>query len=113
MKKIILILALIAILGEGYCVWSHREGNKSNLKYYFGMVPDAYSPKEFFNQDVQTLSYWVKMNYPAESAIRYYDENLGAKGWTLLEINGSGIQRKWISGIKVDPSSTVPACGFT
>src|SRR5579872_2208622 len=112
MKKAFLALALLAILGEGYCVWSHREGNKSNLKYYFGMVPDAYSPKEFFNENLQTLSYWVKMNYPAEDAVRFYEDSLKAKGWAPLEVNGSGIQRKWTSDIKVDPGSTVPACAF-
>ena len=113
MKKIIILLALVGLLGEGYCVWTHRGGNKSNLKYYFGMVPDAYSPKEFSNEDVQSLSYWAKINYPAESVIHYYEESLKTKGWAALEVNESGAQRKWTSGIKVDPGSTVPACGFT
>ena len=76
------------------------------------MLSGAYQPKEFENGSLNSLSYWVKMDYPADEAVRFYEKKLREKGWKPADSTGNNPLRTWATSIRQDPQSMVPDCGY-
>lgn len=112
-KKIIVLLALAGILGEGFYIWGFRHETLSSQDYAFDIFPGGYSPKESLENNNKTFSYWVEAEYPAQRVASYYDKTFRDKGWKPIEPTDWGPQRKWTFGLRPDPKTRQLTCSYS
>jgi hypothetical protein len=105
MNRSFIILAVVLLCGCGLFGAKTLEGR-------FGTVPGAERVKEVEEGGVQTLSYWVNLQFPAGSVNDYYAAVLKQKGWAASEFSGMGKPNQWTSGSSKDPSTLVPVCAY-
>ena len=95
MKKniIVTVFLLLLVLAGGY--WWQR----GSLKRHFGILPGSYLVGEFSKDEAKALSYRVILDFPAQSAISFYEDRMNAKGWMGVEWKGVGNLRHWNTGL--------------
>ena len=82
------------------------------LGNYFGILPRAYKSFQFEDPQTKTLSYLVKMPYPAEPAYLFYDERLKKKGWKRMDWAWQGKMETWVPSLGKIATDQPAQCVF-
>jgi len=109
-KKPFLFIFSFVLLAS--ILWYFVFGRSNKLERYFGELSGANEVKAFSQGDVLTLSYWVTLYYPADSAIQFYESKMRGQGWSPVLVSSLGIQRKWVSLTRKGEPTDPPVCAY-
>jgi hypothetical protein len=114
MKKKLLILGLLFLAGGvGTWLFLSLSGDSGGaLGDYFGVPPRAYKSFQFEDPQTKTLSYLLRIPYPAEPLYQFYNERLKRKGWKRMDWDFQGKIETWEPSIGQLASDQPVQCVF-